>query len=96
MYGHPFTTITNSLDGESGLCLGEIVYLVREELAILKVSDAWNWQVKRAYKEPKSMLGLARMSSVSTPYEPSNDGPGSDAFGGVCLEVAYNFGQFRQ
>ena len=96
MYFHPFTAITNSLDGESGLCLGEIVYLVREELAILKVSDVWNRHVKGAYKRPKSIQELARMSSVSTPYEPSNDGPGSDAFGCVCLEVAYNFGQFRQ
>ena len=40
MYLHPFTAITDSLDGESGLLLREILYLVREELTILNVSNA--------------------------------------------------------
>ena len=39
------------------------------------------------------MDGIARMSSVSTPYEPSNDGPGSKGVGGVWFFLAYNFGQ---
>jgi len=49
----------------------------------------------KAYKEPKSMEGMAKMSSVSTPYEPSKALPGSEALGWVNF-LAYNLGQPRQ
>jgi hypothetical protein len=50
---------------------------------------------REAYKEPKSIEGIAKISSVSTPYEPSNALPGSEAFAGVNF-LAYNLGQPRQ
>jgi hypothetical protein len=49
----------------------------------------------KAYKEPKSIVGMLIMSSVSTPYEPSNVGPPGE----LCfLELAgeYDFGQPSQ
>ena len=99
MRRHPFTTITNSLDGEFWLWIREIGYLVWEELAGFKEGSgshaAMACEKGEAHNEPKLMDGMARMSSVSTPYEPSNEGPGSKGLGGVW-SLAYNFGHFRQ
>jgi hypothetical protein len=49
----------------------------------------------KAHKEPKSMLGILIMSSVSTPNDPSNAG----APGVLCslrLDGAYILGQSSQ
>ena len=95
MDGHPFTAIPNILRSIRVACPGEVLCLVREELAFENVSNVWVMMRGKAYKEPKSIEGIAKMSSVSTPYDPSNALPGSEAFAGVdCL--AYNLGQPRQ
>ena len=53
--------------------------------------------METTHKEPKSMQGIAIISSVSTPNEPSNAGPvGEKSRFALAFEGAYNFGQPRQ
>lgn len=49
----------------------------------------------RAHKDPKSMEGTLMMSSVSTPYDPSNVGPPGELVW-LELDAAYTFVQFVQ
>jgi len=95
MDSHPFTAIPNILRSGRIARLGEVLCLIREELAYENVRSVWGCDGREAYKEPKSIEGIAKISSVSTPYEPSNALPGSEAFAGVDF-LAYNLGQPRQ
>jgi hypothetical protein len=50
---------------------------------------------KKTYKEPKSMQGMERRSSVSIPNDPSNEGPARADLLGVVV-FANNLGHSRQ
>ena len=56
--------------------LREIIHLIGEDLAIMtKLTVSQYNERKNTYNDPKSMQGTLRISSVSTPKDPSNVGP---------------------
>jgi len=62
----------------------------------MRISGEYTFRIAgNTHKEPKSMDGIAIMSSVSTPYDPSNDLPGSPGLGWVNF-LAYFLGHCRQ
>lgn len=74
MERYPLSTVSNGLDVRTVFCRRVILGLVREELALRSsMVCAKPNRRKKTYKEPKSIQGIPMMSSVSTPYEPSNE-----------------------
>ena len=72
----PFISLCDSIRSKIGYGLSEILDLVREDLATGDVlSRIGTGKALRTYKEPKSIEGEHMMSSVSTPYDPSKEGP---------------------